>query len=272
MILVVWSAHIDVNKSLPVTKLCMDSRLLRAFSHWFTIGSNLLLMIGAVFFIKLPKDKKANIQYWLPFLILIFTVFYENFGSYTNYNFKKAVNAFLGNTEYPQFNLWLFNIARRQVGVILYLWLIRYWLQPTQKKYINLMIFGFIVMVFVLQISGIEPLYLNQPIIFAIGANLILIGSGLYFIGMITHDQYLERDPLRLVSFWQMTIIFFTFSLNYISSVALLYLYEVNPVLGKALQDISYGMLLCTLGVLIVTIASPLLPGIFEKEPSYGDN
>lgn len=250
----------------------MDSRLLQSFSHWFTIGANLLLIIGLFFFLRLPKDKKANIQYWLPFLILTFTVFYENIGSYTNYNydFKKNVNAYLGNTEYPQFNLWLFNIARRQVGVILYLLLIRYWLRSAHKKYINWMILFFIVVVFILQISGIEPLYLNQPIIFAIGANLILIGSGLYFIGMITHDRYLDSNPLRLVSFWQMTIILFTFSLNYISSVTLLYLYEVNPVLGKALQDISYVMWLCTLGVLIVTIASPLLPGIFEKEPSYG--
>lgn len=252
----------------------MDSKLIAAFSHWFTISTNLLLIIGVIFFIKLPKEKRANIQYWLPFLILTFTVFYENFGSYTNYNFdlKKAVNAYLGNTEYPQFNLWLFNIARRQVGVILYLLLIKSWLQPAKKKYINWMIYGFIVVAFVLQISGIEPLYFNQPIIFAIGANLILIGSGLYFIGMITYDQYLESNPLRLVSFWQMTIIMFTFSLNYISSVALLYLFAVNPVLGRALQQVSNVMWLCTLGVLIVTIASPLLPRVFEKEPSYKPN
>ncbi|MDG1275827.1 MAG: histidine kinase [Algoriphagus sp.] len=252
----------------------MDSRLIQAFSHWFTIGANLLSIIGIVFFIKLPKDKRVNIQYWLPFFILIFTVFYENIGSYTNYNydFKKAVNAYLGNTEYPQFNLWLYNVARRQLGVILYLLLIQNWLQPAHKEYINWMIYGFIVLVFALQVSGIQPLYLNQPIIFAIGANLILIGSGLYFIGMITHDQYLESNPLRLVSFWQMTIIFFSFSLNYISSVALLYLYQVNPVLGKALQDISNALFLCTLGAFIVTIASPLFPRIFEKEPSYGIN
>lgn len=252
----------------------MDSRLLLAFSDWFTIGTNLLLIIGVIFFIKLPKEKRANIHYWLPFLILTYTVFYENFGSYTNYNFdfKKAVNAYLGNTEYPKFNLWLYNIARRQVGVILYLLLIKSWLQPAKKKYINWMIYGFIVVAFVLQISGIEPLFFNQPIIFATGANLILIGSGLYFIGMITNDQFLESNPLRLVSFWQMTIIMFTFSLNYITSVALLYLYAVNPVLGKALQQISNVMWLCTLGVLIITIASPLLPRIFEKEPSYGTN
>ncbi|RAI95212.1 histidine kinase [Algoriphagus yeomjeoni] len=249
----------------------MDSKLLQAFSDWFTISTNLLLIIGVVFFIKLPKGKRANIQYWLPFLILTFTVFYENFGAYTNYNYdlKKAVNAYLGNTEYPKFNLWLFNIARRQVGVILYLLLIKTWLPPSKKKYINWMIIVFISMACALQFSGIEPLYYNQPIIFALGANLILIGSGLYFIGMITQDQFLESNPLRLVSFWQMTVIMFTFSLNYISSVALLYLFAVNPVLGSSLQQFSSFMWICTLGVLTVTIASPLIPKVFEKEPFY---
>ena len=252
----------------------MVSQILQAIFHWFTFSTNLLLIIGVIFFIKLPKKKRVNTKYWLPFLILTFTVICEDFGIYTNFNFefKKAVNAYLGNTEYPKFNLWFFNIARRQIGVILYLVLIQYWLQPAHKKYINWMIYGFIILAVILQVSGIEPLYFNQPIISAIGANVILIGSGLYFIEMITHDQYLESNPLRLVSFWQMTILMFTFSLNYISSVALMCLYIVNPVLGKALQEISYGMWLCTLGVLIMTISSPFLPGLFEKEPSYGTN
>lgn len=252
----------------------MDSRLLVAFSDWFVIGTNLLLILGVIFFIKLSKDKRANILYWFPFLILTYTVFYENFGCYTNYNFelKKAVNAYLGNTEYPKFNQWLYNIARRQVGVILYLLLIKTWLQPSKKKYIDWMIIVFISLACILQFLGIEPLYFNQPIIFAIGANFILIGSGLYFIGMITNDQFLESNPLRLVSFWQMTIIMFAFSLNYINSVAFLYLYAVNPVLGSALQEISSVLWLCTLAVLIITIASPLLPSVFEKEPTYGTN
>lgn len=249
----------------------MDSNLVVAFSGWFTISANILLLVGVIIFIKLPKGKRINTQYWFPFLILTFTVIYENFGSYTNYNYdlKRVVNAYLGNTEYPQFNLWLYNVTRRQIGVILYLLLIKTWLRPAHKKYINWMIFGFIGIASILQISGIEPLYYNQPIIFAIGVNLILIGSGLYFIGMITNDQYLASNPLRLISFWQMTIIMFTFSLNYISAVALLYLFAVNPTLGRALQQISDVMWLCTLGVLILTLASALLPKIFEKEPHY---
>ncbi len=249
----------------------MDDRFVQAFSHWFTISSNLLLIIGVIYFIKLPKVKRANIHYWLIFLILAFTVGYETMGAYLNYNseFNRSVNAYLGNTEYPRFNLWLFNISRRQVEVILYLLLIKSFLVPSMRKYIDRMILVFIPIVCILQFSGIEPLYLNQPIIFSIGANMILIGSGLYFIGLITEEQYLACDPLRLPSFWQMTFIMFTFTLTYISSVALMYLYQVNPVLGKALQDIGIALELLTLGVFTLSIASPFLPRIFQKEPFY---
>lgn len=249
----------------------MDDRLVQVFSHWFTIYTNIFLVIGIICFIKLAKEKRADIHYWLPFLILVFTVIYENMGRYTVYDFEfnKSVNAYLGNTENPKFNLWLFNIARRQIGTILFLLLIKTWLEPSKKKYIDWMIYIFIVITFGLQFSGIESTYLNQPIIFTFGANMILIGSGLYFIGMITHERYLASNPLRLLSFWQMTFIMFTYTLSYISSVALMYLYEVNPVLGKALQQIGDLMLLLNLGVLTLTIASPLFPGIFRKEPSY---
>jgi len=249
----------------------MDSRFIQAYSHWFTIIYNLLFIVALIFFIRLPKEKRANIHYWLPFLILTFTMFYENVGAYTNYNpeLKIAVNAYLGNTENPNFNLWLFNITKRQLGPILYLVLIKSWLEPSKKKYINWMIFIFIPIACILQFSGMEPLYYNQPIIFSIGANMILIGSGLYFIGMITVEQYLASNPLRLVSFWQMTFIMFANTLTYISAVALMYLYQVNPVLGKNLQEFGLAVQLFNLGVLTLTIASPFLPGIFEKEPYY---
>ncbi|REG81096.1 histidine kinase [Algoriphagus antarcticus] len=252
----------------------MDSRFVQAFfiSYGeFLIPLDLFFIIGVACFIKLPKETRADIHYWLPFLILVFTAFYENMGAYTNYNyeFKASVNAYLGNTEYPKFNLWLNNITKRGIGVILYLFLIKSWLEPSKKKYINWMIYIFIVVVVIIQYSGIEPLYFNQPIIFTFGANIILIGSGLYFIGMITHEQYLASNPLRLLSFWQMTFIMFTFTLTYISSVAKFYLYEVNPVLGESLFQIEWIMQLINLGILTLTVASPLMPGIFEKEPSY---
>ncbi|MBN3520804.1 histidine kinase [Algoriphagus lutimaris] len=252
----------------------MDNKLIEAFFTAYPLDSipmDVLMIIGLIYFLKLPKEKKTNIHFWLPFLILIFTFFYENFGKYTNYNyeFKKSVNEYFGNFKYPKFNLWLFNVAKRQVGTILYLLLIKSWLEPSKKKYINWMIYLFIIVASFLQFTGIEPIYLNQPIIFAIGANMILIGSALYFTGMITHPQYLDKNPLKLLSFWQMTFVMFTFTLTYISSVSLIYLYEADPVLGAALQQIDIVMKNINLGILTLTIASPFLPGFFEEEPFY---
>jgi hypothetical protein len=250
----------------------MSDRFIEAFFTaypQYSIPIDLLLLIGIFIFIKLPKEKKRNIHFLLPFVILCFSVFYQNLGSYTNYNyeFKKSVNAYFGNTEYPKFNLWLFNIAERQVGTILYLMLIKSYIRPFKRKIVNWMIFIFIVTALVLQFSGIEPIYLNQPIIFAIGANMILFGCALYFTDLITHPSYLNSNPLRLTSFWQMTAIIFMFTLSYISSVALIYLYEVNPVLGSVLQSIGIYLGILTLAVLTISIASPLLPNIFDKEP-----
>lgn len=252
----------------------MDSDFIEKFGSWYLITLDILLIAGTLIFFRLPKARKTEIYYWLPFLILAFTVFYENVGAYTNYNFefKKSVNALLGNTENPSYNLWVFNIASRQITTILYLLLIRTWLEPKKKKIINWMILIFVVTAFTLQITGLEPLYLNQPIIFAMGANMILIGSGLYFIGLITNKHYLKYEPLRLISFWQMTFLLFTYSLTYISSVAYLYLYKLNPELGESISQIDIYLGIINISILILIIASPLLPKIFLREPFYEPN
>ncbi|WP_075350075.1 histidine kinase [Algoriphagus marinus] len=252
----------------------MQDKLWVEFGGWYLVSIDILLIIGIFYFLKLPKEKKANSFYWLPFFILAFTVFYENLGGYTNYNFEfnKAVNAFLGNTEYPRYNLWLFNITHTHIATILYLFLIRSWLEPSKKKYINWMIIFFAVVVQVLQISGIEPIYLDQPIISTIGANMIIIGSGLYFIGLMNNDQYLAANPLRLLSFWQMTFILFTYSLTYITSVSLLYIYTLYPQLATSLHYINLVMGVLNLIILVLTVASPQLPKLFEKEPDYDSN
>lgn len=214
---------------------------------------------------------KANSKYWLPFSILCFIVFYQNCGAYTNYNFefKKAVNAYLGNTEFPKFNLWLFNITRRQIQVVLYLVLVRSWLEPSKKKYINWMIYAFIFIALVLQISGIELMYLQQPIIYAIGANMILVACGLYFIGFITNEKYLQKRPVHLLSFWAATLLLFDYSITYIYTVSLFYLYQVNPAFGKSLGQVVGVINLINISALLLLIASPLLSKFFDKEPFF---
>lgn len=250
----------------------MDSRLIQAFVDWYLVSIDVLFILGIIYFLKLPKEKKANSHYWLPFSILAFTVFYENLGAYTIYNFEfnESVNEIFGNTENPRYNLWLFNIANKQITTILYLFLIRSWLEPSKKKYINWMIILFIIAVQVLQFSRIEPIYLDQPIIFTIGANMIIVGSCLYFINLISNEEYLASNPVRLLSFWQMTFILFTYSLTYISSVSLLYLYTNYPKLLYSLLQIDLVMGILNLAIMVLTLASPRFPSVFEKEPNYG--
>ena len=252
----------------------MDSRFIQAFVNWYLIMIDLLVIVSIIHYVKLPKNKRVNSHYWLPFLILSFTVFYENMGAYTNYNyeFKKLVNVFLGNSEHPNYNLWWFNFSNKQICTILYLLLIKSWIEPSKKRYINFMIIIFIVITQVLQFSGIEPITLNQPIIFAIGANSILVASGLYFIGLISNDNYLESNPLRLLSFWQMTFILFTYSLTYINSVALLYLWNINKELVASLMTIDRVMGIINLSLLGMTLISFKFNTIFDSEPNYGTN
>ncbi|MBN3520803.1 histidine kinase [Algoriphagus lutimaris] len=250
----------------------MSSPFWTAFGDWYLFNIDALLLIGTYYFLKLKKEEKANSYYWLPFLIIAFTVFYENLGAYTNYNFefKKSVNALLGNTEFPKYNLWLYNIANKQLSTVLYLFLIKTWLEPSQKKYINWMVIVFVIVSIFLQIAGIEPLYLNQPIIFSMGANMILVGSGLYFIGLITNQYYLNTNPLKLLSFWQMTFLLFTYSLTYINSMTVIYLYEINPQLGISIVQIDRVLGILNKVTLVLIITSPLLKKVFVKEPIFG--
>lgn len=249
----------------------MESKFWNAYLNYYTISVDILLIIGIYFFLKLPKKQKANSLYWLPLLILGFSAFYEAIGAYLNYNyeFKKAANAFLGNTENPSYNIWLYNISNKQINTILYLFLIRCFLEPSKKKYIDWMIPLFFLISLSLQLTGIEPLYLNQPFIAAMAANMILIGCGLYFIGMITNDHYLESKPLKLISFWQTTFLLFSYSLIYINSVARIYIYGISKeiAINMAHLDRVFGISIRLM--LVIIILSPFLPKVFDSDPIY---
>jgi len=247
----------------------MGNEFLELFLDWYLLTNYLCLVIGIYFFLKLPKSQRIDKRFWLPFLILSYTVFYESMGLVTRYysQFNRTVNELLGNTEFPGYNLWVFNITNTLVATVLYLFLIRFWIPPTKKRFLTWMIYGFIIIYLVFQFIGIEPIYLDQPMLFAISANLILIACSSYFIQMMTDPSYLEVNPIRLLSFWQVTILLFTYSLTYIYSVSLVYLYNLNPEFTGNLANVNMILGILNQSVLIVMIASPRLPKLFDQEP-----
>lgn len=240
-----------------------------SYGNYYTIIIDLLLVAGIYFFLKLPKEKKSNSFYWIPLVILSFSVFYEALGAYVNYNFelKKDINVFLGNSEHPNYNIWIYNISNKQISTILYLFLARFWVAPSKKKYVGWMILIFTSISLALQITGVEPIYFNQPIIAGMAATMILISCGLYFIDLITNKNFLATNPLRLLSFWQMSFLLFTYSLTYINSIARMYIYQISPQLALSMGHIDRILGISLRSIFLLIIISPLIPKAFDAEP-----
>src|SRR5690606_22306983 len=249
----------------------MGGRIWASFGHWYIISLDIFLILGIYCFLKLSKKDQMDRFYRFPFFVLCYIVFCANLAAYTNFDFdfKKTVNAYLGNTEYPMFNLWLINVTERQILTILNLFLIKSWLEPSKKKYIDWMVLIFVITAIILQVTKVELMYLEQPIIFAIGANMILFACGLYFIGLITNEKYLQSNPLRLLSFWKITFLLFNYSLTYVSSVSLLYLYRENPSLGRILFEIGTVLTIMNTSIFVLLVAAPFLAKYFDREPYH---
>jgi hypothetical protein len=249
----------------------MDSRFAIAFGGWYLLFIDLIMIVGIIYFLKLPKGSRANSYYWLPLFILIFSVFYENLAAYTNFNFefKKNVNVLLGNTENPRYNIWVYNIFNQQLLTLVILFLLRSYLPVVNKKIINWLMFFFIGIIIVLTVSGVEPIYGSRPLIFAISASLILISCGIYFISFMTDNNFLQSNPLRLASFWQATFLLFYYSAIFLKTISQQYLWTYMADFSKSLNVINTSLWI----LLMITMILPLTASSFklnlEKEPSH---
>ena len=240
-----------------------------AFLNWYNIVIDIILVLGIISFIKLPKNERANSHYWLPFLILVFTVFYESTGSFflLSRELNAEINAFLGNTENPKYTVWVYNIFNFYILTFLYLFLIRLYVPHRIRKIINGMMVFFFVAILFLNYSGVEKVYDSQPIIFFIGASFLIIASGLYFLEFITGDIYIEINPLRLFAFWQVTFILFNYSAIFLLFISQKYMWQNYYSLYTSLTKINIILSIITLLVLLMTLAVPSLNWNYEKQP-----
>jgi hypothetical protein len=241
-----------------------------AFLSWYNIVIDVILVLGVISFIKLPKHERAKSNYWLPFLILVFIVFYESVGSFFLYarELNAEINAFLGNSENPKYNVWVFNIFNVYLLTILYLFLIRQYLSLKNRKFINGMIVFYLSSIVVLNYFGIQKVYDSQPIIFFISATFLIIASGVYFIMFLKEDMYLDINPLRLFSFWHVTFILFNYSTVFVLFILQKYMWENYYALYKSLSLINIIEGVIILVIFLATIAWPSLNWKYEKQPT----
>ncbi len=241
-----------------------------AFLSWYNIVIDVILVLGIISFIKLPKQERANSNYWLPFLILVFIVFYETIGSFFLYyrEWNSEINGFLGNSENPKYTVWVYNIFNLYLLTILYLFLIRHYLSLKNRKFINGMVAFLIASIVLLNYFGIQKVYDSQPIIFFISATFLIVASGGYFIMFLKEDMYLDVNPLRLFSFWHVTFILFNYSSVFLLFILRKYLWENYYSLYSSLNWINVILGIIILVIFLATIAWPSLNWKYEKQPT----
>jgi|AntRauMFilla1563_2_1112583.scaffolds.fasta_scaffold00969_7 hypothetical protein len=230
-----------------------------------------LLFVGLIYFILLGAEKRVNKLYWLLFFVLFFTVFYENFGSYLIYNstLNARINAFLGNIENPNYNIWFFNLSYSIIIACCYLLILRIYVSSSLKRPISFLLFSFLTLCLVLHLFKIEPIYGPQIIIYTIGSSFVLISCILFFISLMKDPIYLEVNPLRLLSFWQVTVILFYYSLTFLTNNSMEYLWKTQPLLAGSLGKINMFFGILSLVVIVFIIAAPNLNIKLEKEPAH---
>jgi hypothetical protein len=239
------------------------------FFNWYIIVIYIIFFLGIISFFSLPKNMRASAFYWLPFLILVLTVTYETMGGFFIFykDLNAQINAFLGNTENPRYNVWVFNIFNIYLLTIFYLFLIRQYYTVKYKKFINGMLIFYLLAIFVLNFTGLEKVYDSQPILFFISATFLIIASGGYFIMFLQEDVYLEVNPLRLFSFWQVTFILFNYSVLFLLQISQKYMWENHYSLFRSLTYINMGFGIIILLVFSATLAWPCLKWNYENQP-----
>jgi hypothetical protein len=240
-----------------------------AFLSWYNVVIDIILVLAIISFFKLSKEERANSHYWLPLLILVFTVAYETAGSFFLFyrELNAGINAFFGNTENPKYTVWVYNIFNAYILTFLYFFLIRLYETNRNRKIINGMMVFFLVVILVFNFLGIENIHDNQPTLFFIGASFLIIASGRYFIMIVSNDRYLDINPLRLFSFWQLTFILFNYSMVFLLMISRKYLWQNYYSLYGSLTYINSILGIITLLILLLTLAGPSLNWKYEIQP-----
>ncbi|WP_026966791.1 hypothetical protein [Algoriphagus terrigena] len=164
-------------------------------------------------------------------------------------------------------NNWVYNLFNSHVAAILFFLLLRSFLKrKSHKKMVNILIVLFLLTSLVLHLTGFVHYNDSGEYISFLNTVLMLCCCGLYFIELITLDEFLDVDPLREFSFWASTAILFYFSSSFMIYISHKYLYTHHLDIYYMVREIPTNMtLLCNL-LLCMGIYSPLIKDRFKLE------
>lgn len=226
-------------------------------NNWYFISISGILILALIFFFFLEKEKKGNPEFYLPFCLIMLSVFYEYLAAVT-VHFKEVNKWLYGVFNYPHennYNLWVYNFFGSHLPSLLFLALLHRYLFSTFKKEIVkglslLFIFSYIAF----QVLGIESLFEQQAYSIFVGHSVVIIACGLYFMELISHPDYLEINPIKAFSFWQITAILFNDTLKFLLEISFNYIISISMNLMASLYLISMVTWILVLCSFLVTI------------------
>ena len=240
-------------------------------NNWYFISISCILILALLFFFFLDKEKKGKPEFYLPFCLIILTVFYEYLAAVTVH--FKEVNKWLyqvfNYTYENNYNLWVYNFFGAHLTSLLFLALIyQYLFSPLKKRILKGLSLLFIISYVVFQVLGIESIFEQQAYSILVGDSAVIIVCGFYFMELISHPEYSEINPIKAFSFWQVTAILFNDTLKFLLEISFNYIISVSMNLMASLYIISmltWLMVLCSFLVPIILNTRFFAP----KELSY---
>lgn len=232
------------------------------FESPYLLSIIIIGVFGVFFFMALPHSKKRKPENYLPFLLLTLVPFYENLGAYLNLDkaFNQRIHEWTFNGPFKGWNLWVFNLFNFQISKVIFLFIV---LHQIKRKSFRWIIQGlwisFVAICIGLQWSGTEPLHDFQPIIYFLGNSILIIACGLFFIDLITSDFYLELNPLKMWSFWFITLTLFQSSFAFLYDVSYEYLASKNKHLFYSIAYISQFFYVAMMAGILIKFAEEIL-------------
>ncbi|SEG28208.1 hypothetical protein [Algoriphagus boritolerans] len=221
-------------------------------NNWYFYILSGIFILAVILFFFLEKNKRKKPEYYLSFSLILLSVFYEYLAAAT-VQFIEINKWLYGIFNYPQennYNLWVYNFFGYHITSLLFLALIYHYLfSPLKKNIIKGLSLFFIFSYVIFQALGIESLFEQQTYSIFVGYSAVIIACGLYFMELISHPGYLEINPLKAFSFWQVTVILFNKSLKFLLEISFNYIISVSMNLMSSLyliSKITWILVLCS--------------------------